>query len=126
MDTVVTNIAEELGVERVRVEKAVGIILHLVKSEGDPALVPDLMKDVAGADELADAQADSSGVLLGAMEGAPGGGTMAAFIKLWKVGLNPQEIRRVGELLFAHIMSQHGEDRVKVVLRSIPGLEPYL
>ena len=126
VEAVVTRIAEQIGIDCAQVEKAVGIILHLVKSEGDPLLVADLMSAVPGADELADAYATENSGLLGAMEGAPGSGAMAAFIKLWKAGLNPQQIRSIGELLFEPLMERAGKPLVKKVVGSIPGLKRHL
>ena len=126
VDTLVTHIADQLDVDHAKTEKAVGILLYMVKSEADPSLVPDFMNALPGAEELADAHAEGSGGMLGVMEGAVGGGAMAAFIRLWKVGLMPQQIRSVGELLFGHVIEQTGEPFVKEVLGSIPGMDQYL
>lgn len=126
VEDLIAQVSEQIAAEPTKVEKAVGILLHLVKSEGDSSLVPEFMTALPGADELADRHADGSGELLGAMEGAMGGGTMAAFIRLWKVGLTPQQIRTVGERLFGHVIEKKDEPFVRKVLASIPGMEQHL
>lgn len=127
METLITTIAEQVGIDRVLAEKAVGIILNLVKSDGDQSLVPDLMAAIPGASELADANAGGGGGLMGALGGALGsGGAMAAFGKLTQAGLDTSQIKSIGEILFAHAKEQAGEPLVKQVVSAIPGLRPYI
>lgn len=127
METLVTTITEQVGIDRQLAEKAVGIILNLVKSDGDQSLVPDLMAAMPGADELADANAGGGGGLMGALGGALGsGGAMAAFGKLTQAGLDTGQIKAIGETLFAHAKEQAGEPLVKQVVSAIPGLGPYI
>ena len=125
-DALVMQIAEQLEIDRGKTEKAVGILLNMVKTEADPSLVPDFMNALPGAEDLADAHDEETGGLLGAMEGAVGGGAMAAFIRLWKVGLTPQQIRSVGEGLFGHMSAETSEEEVKRLLSSIPGMDQHL
>lgn len=127
MEKLIASIADKVGIEPDIAEKAVGIMLSLVRSDGDQSAVPDLMKALPGADVLADAHGGGGGGgLLGALGGALGGGAMAAFGKLTQTGLSTDQIKAVGEQLFDHAKEQAGEPLVKKVVSTIPGLGPYV
>lgn len=128
MEQLIASIADKVGIEPDIAEKAVGIMLSLVRSDGDQSAVPELMKALPGADALADAHdGGGGGGLLGALGGAlGGGGAMAAFGKLTQTGLSTDQIKAVGEQLFEHAKDQAGEPLVKKVVSTIPGLGPYV
>lgn len=120
MDKLIANVAEQLGIETSLAEKAVGIMLALVKSDGDQSLVPDLMNALPGAQALAERHGGGGGLMA-----ALGGGTMAALGKLTKAGLSTDQIKRVAEVVFEYAKQHAGEPLVKQVVSSIPGLGSY-
>lgn len=126
MDELIDTIADKVGLAPDQAREAVGIMLALVKSDGDRALVPELMAAMAGSEELADRYNAGSGSLMGALSGALGGGAIKAFARLTQAGLSTDQIKAVGKLLFEHAKDQAGEDLVKRVAGSIPGLSPYI
>lgn len=126
MNELIDRIAEQLGIDRSLAEQAVGIMLNLVKKEGDPSKAPDLMAALPGADALADAHGGGGGGLLGAIGGALGGGAIAAYGKLTQAGLSTDQIKAIGEMLFDHAREKAGEPLVKDAVSTIPGLKPYL
>lgn len=126
MDELIDTIADTVGLAPDQAREAVGIMLALVKSDGDQALVPELMAAMPGAAELADRHTEGSGSLLGALPGALGGGAIKAFASLTRAGLSTDQIKAVGKLLFEHAKVRAGEDLVRQVAGSIPGLSPYI
>ena len=128
MDQIIASIADTVGIDKALAEKAAGIMLSLVKSDGDQALVPDLMAALPGAEQLADAHSGGGGGgLMGALGGAlGGGGALAALGKLTQAGLNTDQIKTVAEVLFTHAKEAAGEDLVKQVVKSIPGMAKYV
>lgn len=125
METLIANVADNVGIDISVAEKAVGIMLALVKSDGDQSLVPDLMKALPGGDALADAHSGGGG-LMGALGGALGGGSIAAFGKLTQAGLNIDQIKAVAKTVFEYATEQAGEPLVKQVVSSIPGLGSHI
>ena len=127
MNELIDRIAEQLGIDRSLAEKAVGIMLNLVKTEGDPSRAPELMAALPGAHALADAHGGGGGGgLLGAIGGALGGGAIAAYSKLTQAGLDTGQMKTIGEMLFDHARDKAGEPLVKDAVSTIPGLKPYL
>ena len=126
MDDVIATIAETVGIEPGTAEKAVGIMLALVRSDGDPSAVPKLMDALSGAEALADAHSGGGGGGLQGALSALGGNAMAAFGKLTQTGLTTEQIKAIAELLFEYARERAGEPLVKRVVASIPGLAPYV
>lgn len=126
MQNIISSIAEQVGLDRQLTEKAVGIMLSLIKSDGDPELVSQLMHALPGADELALEHGGKGGGLLGRVGGALGGGTMAAFGKLTQAGLKPNQIEAVARALVDQVSEQTDEDLLKKIVSSIPGLGQYV
>ncbi|MGI9415056.1 MAG: DUF2267 domain-containing protein [Hyphomicrobiales bacterium] len=124
MDAVISRIVDEVGINRDLASKAVGIMLGLVKADGDKDLVHELMLALPGAEQLADAE--SGGGLLGSFGGAFGGGSMIALGKLTGAGLNTDQIRSIAEIVFDHAKEHAGETLVNNVVGSIPGLGSYV
>ena len=124
MDAVISRIVDEVGIDQGLAAKAVGIMIGLVRSDGDKQLVQELMQALPGAEQLADAE--SGGGLLGSFGGALGGGSMIALGKLTGAGLNTDQIRNIAELVFDHAKEHAGETLVNNVVGSIPGLSSYV
>ena len=70
MQDLVTRLGENLGIEAGIVEKAIGIILNMLKQNGAADKVGPLLAALPGADELIAKSADAGG--------SSGGGLMAA------------------------------------------------
>jgi hypothetical protein len=126
MDELIDLIAAKIGLDRETTEKAVGIVLGLVKQSGDPAKVQLMFDAIPGAAELAAKHGGkpSGGGLFGALTSLAG--PMAAMAKLKAAGLDTAQSKTLGQTLLAYAKEQCGEDVVKDVAKSIPGLSAYV
>lgn len=123
MDQLIQNVADNLGIDAEQAERAVGVLLSLVKSNGDQAMVTALFARLPGAAELAaryDSGTGSRG-LFGML-----GGPMAALAKLKATGLDTEQMGVLGQTVLGYAKHHAGEDLVRDVAGSIPGLGKYV
>ena len=129
MQELITQISSATGLSAEKTEKALGIMLGLLKTQGNQAKVGELMDKLPGAAELA-AQHGGDGAgrggLLGMLGGGLMGGPLAAITKLSAVGLTMDQIKQVGTLTLDYAKQKAGSDLVKDVAGSIPGLSGYV
>jgi hypothetical protein len=129
MDELIARIVAKTGLDRARAEKALGIMLSLVKTQGNQQKVDELFAQLPGADELArrhGGDGSRGGGLLGMLGGGLLGGPLAAIGKLQAAGLNMDQIKGLGAETLAYAKDVAGEDLVKQVAGSIPGLGSYV
>jgi hypothetical protein len=127
MHELLTRVSAATGFDEPQAEKAVGIVLSLIRAEGDRQKVDELFARLPGAEELAanHAESKSGGGLLGLFGGAFGG-PLAAVGKLQAAGLSMEEINVLGRELLGFAREKAGEPLVNEVAGSIPGLSRYL
>jgi hypothetical protein len=127
MHELLTRVIAATGLDEMRAEAAVGIVLSLIRGEGDRQKVDELFALLPGAQALADkhAGARSGGGLAGLMGGVLGG-PLAAVGKLQAAGLSMDEINVLGRELLGFAREKAGEPLVDEVAGSIPGLSRYL
>ncbi len=129
MQVLIDRIVEKTGLAPEVAEKATGIMLSLVKTQGDEAKVTQLFDAIPGAGELADRHGGDGargGGLLGMLGGGLMGGPLAAVSKLQSAGLNMDQIKVLGKETLGFAKEQAGEELVKDVANSIPGISGYL
>jgi len=119
MEELVGRIVAATGIEEDLAQKAIGIILQLVKSEGPADKVAELFAALPGAAEIADQYSDSGG---GGLMGAFGGGAMAALGKLQSAGMGMGQIQSAGKEVIGYAKENAGEELVSDVIGSISGL----
>ncbi|MGF7160485.1 hypothetical protein FHS85_002108 [Rhodoligotrophos appendicifer] len=127
MQELIERIVQKLDLDPATAEKAVGIVLGLVRQNGDKAKVKDMFALLPGADALADAHGGGSGGgggLFGAF--AALAGPMAAMAKLKAAGLSMEQSQVLGQEVLAYAKECCGEPLVKDVAKSIPGLSAYV
>ena len=118
MEELISKIVSEVELEEETARKAVGIVLHLVKTEGSPTeSVEQIFEAMPGSSELAEAEEEGGGLM-----GALGGGAMAAFNKLTQAGLNMSQMQGVGAQVLSYAKEKTSDDLVDEVVNSIPGL----
>jgi len=126
MHELMDRVTAATGLDVARAETAVGIVLSLIRKEGDPDKVDELFARLPGAEALAESQAEAkSGGLLGMFGGALGG-PLAAVGKLQAAGLSMDQIDGLGRELLGYAREKAGEPLVNDVAGSIPGLSRYL
>ena len=129
MQELTARIATKTGLDAASAEKALGIMLSLVKTQGNQQKVAELFSRLPGAAALADRygrNGSRGGGLLGKLGGGLMGGPLAAVSKLHAAGLNMEQIKQLGTETLSFAKEKAGEDLVKQVAGSIPGLGGYV
>ncbi len=129
MQDLIDRVVEKAGLTPEIAEKATGIMLSLVKTQGDKAKVTQLFDAIPGAGELAQLHGGDGargGGLLGMLGGGMMGGPLAAVSKLQATGLSMDQIKVLGKETLGYAKEKAGEDLVKDVASSIPGISGYL
>ena len=134
MQDLILNIAGRLGIDEALAEKAVGIIMSLVRNNADEGTVSQLFDQLPGASDLAekyaeDAEGGSGGGLMGMIGGMLGGNTgnaLNALGALKSAGLEMDQIKDVGRQVFDYAREQSDPDLVKDVVKQVAGNVPGL
>ena len=116
MQDLIEKIAAETDLDEATAERALGMILGLVRSHGDQAKAGELLATLPGAAELA-AKHGSSGFM---------GGPWATMSKLSAAGLSMEQIKQVGRLTLHYARGKAGVTLVREAAGSIPGLGGYV
>lgn len=129
MQELIDQITTKTGLKEAKATRALGIMLSLVKSQGNPAKVDELFARLPGAAEMAAAHGGDGagkGGLLGMLGGGMMGGPLAAITKLTAAGLSMDQIKQLGTVTMDYAKEKAGPDLVKQVAGSIPGLSGYV
>ena len=122
MDELVDRIVGNVSIERPNAERAVGIILDFLATEGPAEKVQALLARLPGAAEaMAAARAEDGDKPLGGM-----GGIMAVGSRLMSVGLGMGEIRGVTRELISYARDKAGDEEVNGIVDAIPGLSQFV
>ena len=129
MQDLIDRVVARTGLDAGKAERAIGIVLHLVKTQGNQAKVAELFAKLPGADDLANrfgGDGARGGGLLGLLGGGLMGGPLAAISKLKAAGLNMDEIKALGAETLSYAKEKAGDDLVREAAGSIPGLSAYI
>jgi len=128
MQGLIDRVVKQTGLDAAKAERAIGIVLSLVKSEGNKAKVAELFAKLPGADAMAAQYGGESarGSGLFGMLGGALGGPLAAVSKLKAAGLDMDQIKALGQETLSYAKEKAGEDLVREAAGSIPGLSAYL
>ena len=122
MDELVGRIVSNVGIERPVAERAVGIILDFLATEGPADKVQALLARLPGATEaIAAARAEGGGGLFGGM-----GGIMGVGSRLMSAGLGMGEIQGVTHELIAYAREKAGDEDLDGIVDAIPGLSQFI
>jgi hypothetical protein len=127
MQELVQRLKSVAGIDEAKAEAALGIILSLIKSQGDGAKVDVLFAKLPGAEELAARHAGTaSGGLLAKLGGGLMGGPLVAVSKLTAQGLTMAQIKALGAEVLSYAREKAGDQLVREAAGSIPGLSQFL
>lgn len=131
MDELIASISKSTGLSAEKAEQAVGIMLGLVKAQGNQAKVGELLAKLPGAAALiaahgGDGAGHGGGGLLGMLAGGLMGGPLAAISKLTAAGLTMDQIKQVGSMTLDFAKAKASPELVREVAGSIPGLSGYV
>lgn len=129
MQDLISSVAGAAGIDPSKAEKAIGILLNLVATQGDKAKVAELMEKVPGAAALV-AQHGGDGAggggLMGILAGGMMGGPLAMITKLQALGLSVDQIKQIGTLTIDYAKAKAGPELVRAAAANIPGLNSYI
>jgi hypothetical protein len=129
MQVLITRISAATGLDEAKAERALGIMLSLVRAQGNQAKVRELFARLPGAEQLAQRHGGDGaarGGLFGMLGGGLMGGPLAAAAKLTAAGLSMDQIKALGTTTLAYAKEEAGEELVREVASSIPGISGYL
>lgn len=135
MEQLIASIASKVGIDEALAQKAISIVLSLVQSQGDDSAVSQLFDKMPGAADLAEtgkqALANNSGGgglmgMVGNMLGGSAGDVMGAISQLQSDGLETGQIKDIGGQVLEYAKTQGGDDLVRQITSSIPGLDKFL
>lgn len=127
MRDLIRRLTAVTGLEETKAEVALGIILSLIKSQGNQQKVDDLFAQLPGANELAARhEGAKGGGLLGRLGGGLMGGPLVAISKLQAAGLSMAQIKSLGTEVLRYAREKAGDKLVQEAAGSIPGLSAYL
>jgi hypothetical protein len=119
MDELVGRIVANVGVERPVAERAVGIILDFLATEGPADKVQALLARIPGAAEAAAAARAEGG-------GGMFTGIMGVGSRLMSAGLSMSEIQGVTRELIAYARDKAGSEDLDAIVTAIPGLGQFV
>jgi hypothetical protein len=129
MENLIAKIVAETGLDTAKAEKAVGILLNLVVTQGNKAALPALFDKLPGAMDLAKAHGGDGaggGGLMGILAGGLMGGPLAMITKLQAVGLSTDQTKAVCTLTFDHARKAAGLKTLRAAAANVPGLNTYI
>jgi hypothetical protein len=118
-------IVEAAGLDAVRAEKAAGIVLNLLQTQGNQAKTAELFGKIPGAQDMA-TRANSGGGLMGKMAGGMMGGPLAAITRLQAVGLSTDQQKIVMATVLTFCSKHGGSELLKAAAANVPGVSGYL
>jgi hypothetical protein len=118
MDELVDRIVAKIGIDRPVAERAVGIILDFLATEGPTERVDMMLARLPGA-AAAIAAARASGE-------AGGGGIMGVGMRLMSAGLGMGEIRGVTHEIISFSRENVGSADTDAIVAQIPGLDQFI
>jgi len=122
IEEVVGRIVATLGIERPVAERAVGIILDFLATEGPPDNVQKLIARLPGSAEAIEEERAAAG---GAMSGGMGG-IMGVGSRLMAAGLDMGEIQGVSRELISYAREKAGDEDLDGIIAAIPGLGQFI
>ncbi|CAN5284494.1 hypothetical protein BH10PSE7_BH10PSE7_24260 [soil metagenome] len=127
MHDLIERVVKKARLEPAKAEKALGIMLSLVQTQGNRQKVDELFAKLPGAETLAEIHRDGGmGGLMGLIGGGLMGGPLAAIPKLQAAGLTMDQIKKLGAETLHYARTKAGHDLVQQVAGSIPGLGGYV
>jgi hypothetical protein len=137
IEELVETCAANTGLNEDQARSALSGALFLMRKHGDPSKVDDLFAAIPGSAELAEAGSaltanKGGGLMAGLMNKAGGAGgavmsdAMAMNQQLTRKGVTMSDMQKILPLSMSWVKARTGEDKLRDVFSTIPGLGPLL
>jgi hypothetical protein len=129
MQDLIEKVSATTGLDAAKAEKAIGILLNLVVTQGDKTKVEALLAKMPGAGDLVmqhGGDGAGGGGFMGILAGGLMGGPLAMITKLQAVGLTMDQVKQVGTLTLEYAKVKAGTKLVREAAAHIPGLNTYI
>jgi|GEM_PF-606488 len=132
MQDLVATISKNLGIDSSLVEKAIGIILKMLKDNGIEEKIAPILEQLPGSQDLINkapepSEASGGGGLMAAVGGLMGGGGLMETVgQLQNIGLDMNQSQGVAKELVNYTSDKVGSDTLKDALKDIPGIDMIL
>lgn len=126
MEELIGRITGSVGVDASTARSAVGIILSFLYQQGDRDKVAALAERIPGADAFIDPSEQDASASLGGMGDMMGGGVMEVLGKLQGLGLGMAQVQGVTQETLSFARARGGEELVRDIVASIPGLSQFV
>jgi hypothetical protein len=120
MDELIGRLAAKASIDRAVAEKAIGIMLGFLRSEGPSDQVRMLIDRIPGAEAAIAASSQSTGLAR-----LMGGGLMATGTRLMGLGLGMEQIQRIARELFGFGRDTIGAGMMAEIVARTPGLSQF-
>jgi hypothetical protein len=137
IEELIDKSAAHTGLSPDQARSALSGALYLIQKHGEPAKVEDLFASIPGSGDLAEAGAaltanKGAGLMAGLMSKAGGAGgavmsdAMAMNQQLTRKGVTISDMQKILPLAMSWVKEKTGEDKLRGVFATIPGLGPLL
>ena len=137
IEQLVSQIAAKVGIPEALARQSVGVVMGMLKKDGDPGAVGQLFGQIPGAADLAaqyenGAAADATGPVggllgkVGGMLGGDMGSKMSALAAFQQTGLSVEQGKEMLPIAKDFLAQHADEDTVRRALGSVPALEGFM
>ena len=136
IEQLVSQIAAKVGIPDALARQGVGVVMGLLKKEGDPGAVGQLFSQIPGAEGLANEYAQTAetakapaGGLLGKIGGMLGGGAgskLSALAAFQQTGLSMEQGKAMIPVAKDFLTEHADEATVRKALGSVPALKGFV
>lgn len=137
IEQLVSQIAAKVGIPEALARQGVGVLLGMLKKDGDAGAVGELFSKIPGAADLAGqyehgaaekATGPVGGLLgkIGGLLGGKAGNTMSAMAAFQQTGLSLDQGKAMIPVAKDFLAVHAGEDTMRKALGSVPALEGFI
>lgn len=136
IEQLVSQIAAKVGIPEAMARQGVGVVMGMLKKEGDPGAVGDLFRQIPGAESLATeyegagakATGGAGGLMgkLGGMVGGSAGSKMSALAAFQSTGLTADQGKAMIPVAKDFLTEHADEATVRKALGSVPALKGFV
>ena len=137
IEQLISQIATKVGIPEAMARQGVGVVMGMMKKDGDPGAVGELFSKIPGSEALASQYADGAGKKatggmgglmgkVGGMLGGKAGSQMSAMAAFQQTGLSVDQGKAMIPVAKDFLIQHAGEDTARRALASVPALKGFV